>query len=435
MSGSARNSEYPKFFRVRQQFMRPRVEDIEQAVFRELEAVNVQDRLRPGDSVAITAGSRGIANIPVILRSIVRFVRECGAEPFLVPAMGSHGGGTAAGQMRVLEKLGITESSCECPIRGSMETVVVADVDGKFPVHFDRYASRADHVIVCGRVKPHTGFIGPIESGLMKMMLIGLGKHTGAAIYHRAIFDYDFDEIVRKVGRLVIERCRVLCGVAVVENAYDETGHIETVLPCDFESREPELLRMAREWMPKLPFATGHLLLIDRMGKDISGTGFDTNVVDRKQNETGGRGASLCYLAVRGLTPATAGNATGIGLAEFCRSRLLREMDVEQTRTNVITAAHVTGARLPLDYETDREILDVVLSVIGLTPPPLARVQWIQDTLHLSEVECSAAYWDEAHNREDLDVITPLRALPLDSTGNLPDDWFTAADPALGSQD
>ena len=205
--------------------------------------------------MAVTAGSRGIANIGIILRETVRHLQRLGAEPFIVPAMGSHGGGTAEGQRRILTSYGITESYCGCPIRSSMETVIVCQAAEGFPVHFDRYAAEADHVLVCGRVKPHTRFVGDIESGLMKMLLIGLGKHAGALVYHQAIQDYSFGQIVRSVAREVLQRCRILAGLAIVENAYDETAQIAVVAPEDFESRERELLQQARACLPRLPFS------------------------------------------------------------------------------------------------------------------------------------------------------------------------------------
>ena len=222
---------YPAVFRVRQTLERPRVENIAAEVERELARLNLGQRIRPGQSVAITAGSRGIANIPLIIKALVDHLARLKASPFIVPAMGSHGGGTAEGQRRILESYGITESFCGCPIRSSMETVVVCNAAEGFPVHFDRHAFGADHVVVCGRVKPHTGFTGDIESGLMKMMLIGLGKHEGAIIYHRAIKDYSFGQIVRSVGREVLARCRVVAGLAIVENGYDETAKIAAVSP------------------------------------------------------------------------------------------------------------------------------------------------------------------------------------------------------------
>jgi len=415
---------YPQVFRLRQTFERPCIEDVAAEVERELARLNLRQKIQPGQSVAITAGSRGIANIRLILKAVVGHLLRLEARPFLVPAMGSHGGGAAEGQRQILEDYGITEAFCGCPIRASMETVVVCNAAEGFPVHFDRHAFGADHVVVCGRIKPHTGFIGDIESGLMKMMLIGLGKHNGAIIYHRAIKDYSFGQIVRSVGREVLARCRVVAGLAIVENGYDETARIEAVAPAEFESREKELLLLARQWMPRLPFRTAHLLLIDEIGKNVSGTGLDTNVVGRKQLDHYSREdefPKIRYIVLRGLTPQTHGNATGLGMAEFCLSRVVQEMDVRATRINSLTGGHPTAAMVPLDYATDREVLEVALPLIGLADPPDARLMWIRNTLDLAEVECSAAYWQEAQSRSDLTILTRPRPLPLNEAGFLPE--------------
>jgi hypothetical protein len=415
-------SNYPQLFRVRQTFERPVAPDIPGEVERQLAGLQLQERVQPGERVAITAGSRGIANIQFITRAIVEHVKSLGGQPFIVPAMGSHGGGTAEGQRALIEAYGITEEFCGCPILASMETVVVCQAEEGFPVHFDRHAFEADHVIVCGRVKPHTGFVGEIESGLMKMMLIGLGKHHGAKIYHRAIMNHSFGQILRSVAREVIARCRILCGVAIVENAYDETALIEAVRPLEFITREPELLKLARAWLPRLPFKTADILLIDEIGKNISGTGMDTNVIGRKYNDhvaAADEWPKIKRIAVRGLTAATHGNATGLGIAEFCRSQVVRAMDVNITRINCLTGGHPTAAMLPLDYETDREMLDAMLPTIGLTEPPDARVMWIRNTLDVAEVECSTAYFAAAQERADLQIVIPPRALPLDEAGNL----------------
>ena len=230
-------TDFPAIFRVRQQFDNPRVDDVAATVESELAKLSLGDKIQPGQSVAITAGSRGIANINVIIRGIAEHLRSVGAEPFIVPAMGSHGGGTAEGQRKIIESYGITESYCGCPIRATMETEVVCNAAEGFPVHFDKHAFGADHVVVCGRVKPHTNFVGSIESGLMKMMLIGLGKHNGARIYHRAIQDFNFGQIVRSVAREVLSKCRIVAGLAIVENSYDETAKIEAVAPSEFEER------------------------------------------------------------------------------------------------------------------------------------------------------------------------------------------------------
>ena len=415
--------EYPRIFRVRQTFAAPRVDDVEAETRSQLSRLGLEQRIKPGQSVAISAGSRGIANIKFILRAIVRHLQSLGAAPFLVPAMGSHGGGTAEGQCEVLASYGITEEFCGCPIKASMETVIVCQAAEGFPVHFDRHAFGADHVVVCGRVKPHTGFVGDIESGLMKMMLIGLGKHNGAKIYHRAIMDFSFGQILRSVAREVLSRCRVVAGVAIVENAYDETAKIEAVAPSEFETREVQLLKLAREWLPKLPFAKADLLLIDEIGKNVSGTGMDTNVIGRKYNDHAAREdefPKVRRISVRSLTEETHGNATGLGIAEFCLSRVLEQMDVNKTRINCLTGGHPTAAMLPLDYPTDRDVFDAALPTIGLTDPPGAKLLWITNTLDVREVECGEAYLDEARTRSDLEVIVPPRPLPFDAQGNLP---------------
>jgi len=414
----------PKTFRIRQVFDAPRVEDVPGEIHDQLARLALEKKVSPGQSVAITAGSRGITDIHVIIRAIVGHLKGLGTEPFIVPAMGSHGGGTAEGQRRIVESYGITEEFVGCPIRAGMETVVVCQTAEGLPVHFDRHAFEADHVLVCGRVKPHTLFIGDIESGLMKMMLIGLGKCEGAKIYHRAIQDYSFAQIIRSVVGEVLPRCRILAGVAIVENALDQTARIEAVLPEDFETREKELLLLAKKWLPRLPFGHVDVLLIDKMGKNISGVGFDANVVGRKFDDhkaVEGEFPKVKRIAVRGLTKESHGNAVGIGLAEFCKSQLLRETDFQAVRLNALISGHISAGMIPLDYQTDREMLEAALGTIGLAEPPDARLLWIADTLHLEEMECSTAYLEEARQRDDLEILTEARDLPFDASGNLPD--------------
>ena len=414
---------YPQFFRVRQKFEAPRVADIAATVQSELGRLKLDGRVKPGQSVAITAGSRGIANIHLIIQAAVRFFQKLDAKPFIVPAMGSHGGGTAEGQRGILEGYGITEEFCGCPIKASMETIVVCQTSEGFPVHFDRHASQADHVLVVGRVKPHTDFVGDVESGLMKMMLIGLGKHEGAKIYHRAILDYSFPQIVRSVAHRVMERCHILAGLAILENSYDQTAKIAAVAADELEQREAELLKQARKWMPKLPFPLVDILLIDEMGKNISGAGVDTNVIGRKHiyhRAADDEFPKVKRIVVRGLTEETHGNASGIGLVEFCTTRLLNQIDQRITRINCLTSGNVAACMLPVNFDTDREIIDAALPTIGLTEPPHAKILWIHNTLELAEVECSQAYWNEARERDDLDVLSELRGLPFDAQGNLP---------------
>ncbi len=415
--------QLPAIFRVRQSFDAPRVSDVSAETQAQLARLNLGQRIQPGQSVAITAGSRGIASIKHITKAIVDHVKSLGAVPFIVPAMGSHGGGTVEGQRQVLASYGITEEFCGCPIRASMETVVVCQTDEGFDVHFDRHAFEADHVIVCNRIKPHTDFVGDVESGLMKMMLIGLGKHTGAKIYHRAIQDHSFGQIVRSVAGRVLQSCRIAAGVAIVENGYDETAQIVAVAPHEFEDREKELLIMAKRLLPRLPFEQIHLLVIDEIGKNISGTGMDTNVVGRKfhvhraaRNEV----PKVKRIMIRGLTEATHGNAAGIGLAEFCTRRAIEQTNIEATRINCLTAGHISAAMMPLDYPTDRAAIEVALPTVGMVEAERAKVVWIHNTLELREVECSAAYWEEAQQRPDLEILSQPRPWPFDDAGNLP---------------
>ncbi len=414
--------QLPRMIRVRQRFDRPIVEDIPREVQQQLASLNLGRRVRPGQSVAITAGSRGIANIAEITRAIVAHCRKLGLEPFIVPAMGSHGGATAEGQREVLAGYGIVEEFVGAPVRASMETVIIDTTPQGIPVHFDRIASEADHVIVAGRIKPHTGFVGEIESGLHKMMLIGLGKAVGAAIYHKAIKDFTFFDIITAVADSVIRKCRVLCGVGIVENAYDETALIAAVAPEEFYEREKTLLKQARDWLPRLPFPDVDLLIIDQIGKNVSGTGMDTNVVGRKYNDHAATeldDARVRRIFIRSLTEQTHGNACGIGLAEFTTRRAAAQIDAQITRVNCITAGHPTAAMLPVICENDREAIEDALSTIGLTPPEHSRVIHIQDTLHLETVLVSEAYAAEIPKQSRLEIVDRPAPMAFDSGGFL----------------
>ena len=414
---------FPRTFRVRQTFERTRVADVAAETAQELARLNLRDRIQPGQRVAITAGSRGIANIGIIIKAVADHFKAIGATPFIVAAMGSHGGGTSEGQRRILSDYGITEDFCGCAIRSSMETVILDQTAEGIPVHFACDAAEADHVFVVNRIKPHTRLEGELQSGLMKMMLIGLGKHEGAKVYHRAFADYSLDQIARSAARLVIEKGRVLGGLGIVENAYDETALIRGVLPQELEEREKQLLALARRWLPRLPFNHADILLVDEIGKEISGCGMDTNVVGRKMyvHEAGpGEFPKVKRIIIRGLTEQTHGNATGIGYSEFCLTRVVKAMDTKSTWINVITSGYPAVAMIPPHFDTDREVIYIALGTIGLVEPANAKLQWIRNTLRVEEVECSEAYFDEARQRPDLEVLSDPRALPFDGEGNLP---------------
>ncbi len=413
---------FPRMVRIRQKFDSPRLADVPGEVRRQLARLDHASRLRPGQTVAITVGSRGVANIAAITKAICDHVRSLKGVPIIIPAMGSHGGGTAEGQREIIESYGVTEESTGAEIRSSMETVIVDRTPHGIPVHFDRNAYECDHVIVAGRVKPHTGFVGEIESGLHKMMLIGLGKHAGAKIYHRAIIDHSFRQIIDAVAAVVLKKCKVLCGVAIVENAYDETALIEAVRPEAFLEREIELLALAKKWMPRLPFKKIGLLIVDEIGKNISGSGMDTNVIGRKfvGNPDEGRDEYSCTrIFVRGLTEETHGNACGIGLAEFTNRRTVQQMDVNVTRINALTGGHPTAAAIPVVFENDREVLEAALQTIGLDDPENARVVQISNTLRVADVLVSEAYLPEIERRSDLELVDGPFEMEFDSDGYL----------------
>lgn len=410
----------PNFFRVRQSFPRTQVADLTTEVMSQLAACCRKELA--GKSVAITVGSRGVANIARITRACVDFFRERQAHPFLVPAMGSHGGATSEGQAAVLERFGITAESMGCPIRSSMSVEQVCMAKEGFPVYLDSHALSADHVLVVNRIKPHTRFVGDIESGLMKMMLIGLGKQKGAEIYHRVIVNYSFDQVVRSVARSVVESCNILAGLAILENAYEETAQIVGVLPDKIESVEPKLLQQVKSWMPKLPFDQSEFLIIDRIGKNISGTGMDTNVVGRKRNDHAaidGEKPDIHHIYIRGLTAETHGNASGIGLAELCHRRVVDDLDPQSTRMNCLTAGHVTGAMVPMDFPTDHAALMAACQLAGYVAPSAVSAMWIRDTLSLEEVECSEVFLQQAMADSGLEVLSQPAPLEFDQNGDL----------------
>jgi hypothetical protein len=404
--------------RVRQTFARPRVADIPRAVTQTLGAAAL--RVKRGDTVAVGAGSRGIANIGVIVGATVAWLKELGARPFVFPAMGSHGGGTAEGQLSVLEHYGITETTMGCPVRATMEVVQVGEALG-LPVWLDKLASEADWIGIVNRVKPHTDFKGTIESGLFKMMTIGLGKHRGAIQYHRANIHHGYETVITAVGREMLARARIGFGVGIVENGYDETAHIEAFAPEALEAGERRLLKSAREWMARLPFSPIDVLIVEEMGKNISGSGMDTNIIGRPSNphEPFPNDPKILWIVALDLTEESYGNAVGIGNADFTTRRLVDKIDMKPTLINAVTACAPGGAKVPATFDSDREAVETALSCIGLTPPEKARVIRIKNTLMLGEIEVSEAYTAELARRPDLTPIGDATPLRFDAAGRL----------------
>jgi hypothetical protein len=408
----------PRMIRVRQTFARPRVADIPRAVGATLGDAAL--RIKAGDTVAVGAGSRGVADIDTIVGATVRWLRDLGARPFVFPAMGSHGGGTAEGQLSVLEHYGITEATMGCPIRATMDVVQVGETLG-LPVWLDAIAAQADWIGVVNRVKPHTDFKGSIESGLFKMMTIGLGKWKGAVQYHRANVTHGYETVITAVGREMLSRARIGFGLGIVENGYDETAHVEAFSPEALESGERRLLKSAREWMARLPFSPIDVLIVEEMGKNISGAGMDTNVIGRPSNphEPFPSDPRILWIVALDLTEDSYGNAVGIGNADFTTRRLVDKIDMKPTLINAITACAPNGAKIPPTYDTDREAIENALSCIGLTPPERARVIRITNTLMLGEIDVSEAFAPELAKRSDLTPLGDPVPLPFDAAGRL----------------
>jgi hypothetical protein len=411
----------PGWARVLQQLHAAALSDVGSAVAAEFDRPEARDAIRPGARVALTAGSRGIDRIDQVLRAAAAAVRRLGGEPFVVPAMGSHGGATAAGQLAVLAEYGVTEPALGCPIRASMETVLLGHVDadslGGVPVWFDGIAAReADVVIPIGRVKPHTDFHGPIESGLMKMIAIGLGKQKGADTFHGYGFA-EFHQLIPAVAGFTLGKVNIPFGLALLEDGHGRLGLVEAVPAARIWDRERELLTLARDWMPRLPGERIDVLIVDQLGKDISGIGADTNVINRDYTGPLEGRPQIQRLVVRDLTPGTEGNATGIGLADVALRRAVDQIDVVKTYMNVITAKKPEGARIPITVESDREALFVALACCLQVEPAGARLARIRDTKHLEEFWASEPLLPELLATGRVEAISAPQAIAFDQRG------------------
>ena len=413
-----RVSSFPRMARLKQQFPGPMLHDIPAAVRETLSRLALP--VKPGQTVALAVGSRGIVNIDAVTRACVDYLKGLGARPFVFPAMGSHGGGTTEGQLSVLEHYGVTEATMGCPIRATMDVVQVGEALG-LPVWLDREASEADWIGVVNRVKPHTDFKGELESGLFKMMTIGLGKHRGAIQAHRANIRHRYETVVAAVGREMLRKARIAFGLGIVENGYDESAKVQAFLPADMEAGGRALLREAKAWMARLPFDQIDLLVVDEMGKDISGAGMDSNIIGRHGTffEPPFPNPKITFIVACDLTPNTHGNATGIGNADFTTRRLVNKVDWNATYINCLTACSPAGAKLPPVLETDRDAVAVALSCLGLERVEDARVVRIKNTLRLAEVEVSEAFLRDVAKREDLEQVSEPAPLAFDATGTL----------------
>ncbi|MBO0708897.1 MAG: DUF2088 domain-containing protein, partial [Candidatus Dormibacteraeota bacterium] len=392
----------PLWRRIRQTPTHHGVPSVAGAVQEQLARPEIRASIRPGMRVAVGVGSRGIGCLQEAVRATVAGLRSLGAEPFIVPAMGSHGGATPEGQEALLAGYGVTEAEVGAPIRSGMETVSIGSVLDGVPLHLSKVVlDEADAVVPVCRVKPHTDFRYEVESGLHKMLAIGFGKHRGASTIHTYPLDR-FGEIIEAAGRHVMTRVEVPFGIAIVEDAYEDPGIVEAVPGAAIGTRERELLEIAKSWLLRLPFESADVLVVQELGKNISGAGMDPNITGRFAEPSIPRPLIVQLLAFLDLTDATHGNATGMGFAELTTRRVMEKVDVAATYTNAVTSQILSAARVPIVAETDQELFAIACSTLRRTPAERARIAWIRNTLELLELRVSEPLWAEMRTHEDV---------------------------------
>jgi hypothetical protein len=414
---------FPRVCLVRQNLVDRSLKDIPSEVQRELERAALASRIRPGARIAIGAGSRGIAGVATILRAVVDYWRAHGCKPFIFPAMGSHGSATAEGQAQVLAGYGITEGSMGCPIISSLDVVATGRTPEGIETFMDRSAHESDGVMLVGRVKWHTDFTGRNESGLVKMAAIGMGKLAGAQRYHTEGVHRGLENVLRSVYRQVARSGRLLGGLAILEDAAHSTARVVALPVEDLEEREAELLELVKSWMARIPVSPLDLLIVDEIGKSISGTGMDTRVINRTIEghfDWDPHFPSIRRIFVRDFTAHSDGNATGVGMADFISDRLLAKINWQATYTNVLTAGNPAGSRLPVHFPTDRQCLEAIAQTVGRTDPAQIRIGWITNTMQLGSFAFSENLLAEVSKEPALHVASPLVPLPFDADGNLP---------------
>lgn len=408
----------PKMVRIRQKFARPICADVTSEVKKEV--AQFLHKLPSGARVAIAVGSRGISNIKEVAAAVVQEVKRGGAKPFIVPAMGSHGGATAEGQEKVLQAYGINEHSVGAPIVSSMEVIKIGSLNNNVSVYFDKNASQADAIIPINRIKPHTDFHDEIESGIAKIMVIGLGKHKGALSIHKHGAS-GLRQIIPAAARLITEKMPIVFALAMVENAYHETALIKAIERDEFEEKEKKLLLKAKELMPHLPSDKIDVLIVEEMGKDISGAGIDTNIIGRMMilGEKEPSSPQIKRIVVLDLSQETHGNAAGLGLADFITRKLFKKMNYEKSLVNILTARFILRGKIPLTLNNDRQAIEIALDTCWGVQSERARVVRIKNTLRLAEVYISEALTEELTGRDDIEVIGKLEEMKFDKEGNL----------------
>ncbi|MHA1486820.1 MAG: lactate racemase domain-containing protein [Promethearchaeota archaeon] len=417
------NSNFPLIRCVHQIIKTPSIVDLEGELRVKLDEFGLKNSIKPNNTVAITAGSRGINHIDTILKTLVDYLKELKATPFIIPAMGSHGGGTAEGQLQILTDYGITEKAIGCPIKASMDVVEIGESEFGTPVYLDKYASLADKIIVVNKIKSHSKMLGDVESGLSKMCLIGLGKHRGAKLYHRLIDRYSWPRVIKSLLKVILKNAPIICGIAIIQNINNETAQLHVLHPEEFITKEPELLRNYKELTEHLPFKDIDLLIVDEMGKNIFGTGMDTNITGRKE----GSSMHVQWLFVKDLTEESHGNAQGIGLADFTTKKLVDKIDYNKMYTNALTAFRTDSPKIPIFFQNDKEVMNTIFDLAGVEDPSTFRMIWIKNTLELRKIIVSEYFFDQIESRDNLSFIGDEEQIKFDIDGFLVNSkkyWF-----------
>jgi len=385
---------FPDFYPVTMRYPELALEDPVQSLRNTLGKIVPGAGIRRGDSVAIGVGSRGIANLSSFVSQICRCMADIGAKPFIIPSMGSHGGATSDGQIKVLEKLGVTEKICGAPVISSMDVIEVGETIDGVPIFFSKDAFEMDHTICINRIKPHTKFKGPVESGIYKMLCIGMGKHRGALIWHQMALKHGFTHLLKSMGDQLIARTNVRFGIAVVEDFYDKTLHVEAIAAQDLYMRESELMDMARAYFPHLPFKELDVLIIEQIGKEISGAGMDPNVTGRTfdlMEDDFSSTIEVGRVVILNLSEKTSGNGIGLGNADIITEKVFQALDYESTLMNALTSISLRKAFIPVRLPNDKKAIQAAFTTLGPLNPDDVRAVIIKDTLHTANFFASEA--------------------------------------------